>query len=56
MNAAIQVRFRVVVGAPPPRAERLPDDPRIGVVHSMLGGMIRTIVFVPEELRELADE
>lgn len=48
--------LRIVVGDAPARAERLPDDPRIGYVHSMMDGNIRTIVFVPESLRWLADE
>lgn len=52
----ISSAFRVVVGKPPKRAQRLSDDPRIGYVHSFHGAVLRTIVFVPEELRELASE
>jgi len=52
----MSARLRIVVGAPPAKAERLPDDPQIGLVHSMFGGEMRTIVFVPESLRWLTEE
>jgi hypothetical protein len=52
---SFRVETRIVVGVAPLKSERPFHDDRIGVVHSMLGDTIRTIVFVPEELRELAD-
>jgi len=56
IDLTMSARLRIVVGAPPAKAERLPDDPQIGLVHSMFGGEMRTIVFVPESLRWLTEE
>lgn len=47
---------RIVVGEPPVKADRPFNDARIGFVHSLVGDTIRTLIFVPEALRELADE
>ncbi len=57
-DGSIEIRAttRIVVGEPPVRAERPYNDSRIGFVHSVAGDELRTIVFVPEALRELADE
>ena len=47
---------RIVVGEPPRLAERPFSDARIGFVHSCYGDTIRTLVFVPKALQELADD
>ncbi len=52
----MNVRTRIVVGEAPAKAERPFNDSRIGFVHSLVNGELRTLVFVPEALRELADE
>lgn len=58
MDAPLEIRstMRIVVGEPPVKADRPYNDSRIGFVHSFVGDTLRTIVFVPESLRELADE
>lgn len=58
MNGEITLNatIRVVVGAPPVKAERLPEDPRVGLVHSFSGLDVRTLVFVPPELAFLATD
>ncbi len=51
--------LRIVVATPPRKVERPYPDARIGFLHSFVrdahGLSARTIVFVPEELRVLAD-
>lgn len=52
----LNASLRIVVGEAPPRAERIPEDPRIGLVHTFSGLSVRTIVFVPADLAYLATD